>query len=165
MWAIIKFDHKKLLFLEKELSDKLGNDIEFYKPKMLIRKFYNNKKVVKEINLLGDYMFCFHKNLSKKNLINSLSYTKGLKYFLKGFKESQKEIISFIKKSKKAENKDGYLSREFYDLCVYKSYKINTGPFSDIVFKIINLQNNKIKALIGNMETTISSKNLMFSPS
>ena len=76
--------------MEKELSDKLGNDIEFYKPKMLIRKFYNNKKVVKEINLLGDYMFCFHKNLSKK-IYKFFKLHKRAKIFLKGFKSLKKK--------------------------------------------------------------------------
>ena len=165
MWAIIKFDKKNINSLIKKFNCKLGQKVIFYRPKMIKQKFSNNKLINKEINLLGNYMFCFHEKIANNNTIETLKYTKGLKYFLNGFKESQKEIISFIKKSKNAENKDGYLSKEFYELCLNKSYKINSGPFSNVIFKIIELQSNKIETLLGNMKTTIRRKKLMFTPS
>lgn len=165
MWAIIKFDKKNINFLIKNFNHKLGSKVQFYKPKMIIQKLYNNKVVSKEIDLLGDYMFCFHEKIGHKSIINLLKYTKGLKYFLEGFKESQKEIISFIKKSKSAENKKGYLSREFYELCLYKSYKINSGPFSNVIFKIVELQSNKIETFLGNLKTSIRRKKFILTPS
>ena len=39
MWAIIKFDQKKLEHLKKDISNKLGNDFKVYNPKLLIQKF------------------------------------------------------------------------------------------------------------------------------
>ena len=36
--------------------------------------------------MLGDYIFCHHKNLEKKNIIDSLRFTRGLKYLLEGLK-------------------------------------------------------------------------------
>ena len=58
MWAIIKSDQKKISFMQKDLEEKLGKDLVFYSPKILIDKFKNNKKINCELNLLGDYI-CF----------------------------------------------------------------------------------------------------------
>ena len=63
MWAIIKFDQKKLEHLKKDISNKLGNDFKVYNPKLLIQKYKKNKLVKKEFNLLGDYLFCYHKEI------------------------------------------------------------------------------------------------------
>ena len=43
--------------------------------------------IKKEFNLLGDYLFCFHKNFKNSNTLNNLKFTRGLKYFLSGFKK------------------------------------------------------------------------------
>jgi len=114
MWAIIKFDKKKLELLKKDLKEKLGEDINVYKPKLLFKKYKNNKLINKEFNLLGDYLFCFHKNFQDSSTISKLKFSKGLKYFLNGFVQSQKEINKFIKKCKESENEEGYLSQNFY---------------------------------------------------
>ena len=45
MWAIIKFDKKKLIELKKDLSKKLGSDPELYLPKLNLQK-YKKKKIV-----------------------------------------------------------------------------------------------------------------------
>ena len=66
MWTIIKFDKKNLALLEQDLKKKLGDDLEIYIPKLRIQKYKKNKLVNKEIYLLGDYLFCFHKNLKFK---------------------------------------------------------------------------------------------------
>ena len=109
-------------------------------------------------------MFCFHTNLKEKKIVNSLRYTRGLKYFLDGFNQSQKEIEKFIEKCKVSENQDGFLSKEFFELELNKKYKFSSGPFSDKIFQIINLQRNRIKVLIGNMKTTIKRKEFLFTP-
>ena len=92
MWAIIKFDKKNLEFLKKNINKKLGNEVEFYLPKLFIQKYKNNKLVGREFNLLGDYLFFFHKKLGNKEILNTLQFTRGLKYFLEGFSGSQNEI-------------------------------------------------------------------------
>ena len=61
MWTIIKFDKKKYKILQKQLKDSFGTDCVIYRPLLLIEKFNKNKLVKKEINLLDDYLFCFHK--------------------------------------------------------------------------------------------------------
>ena len=120
MWTIIKFDKKNLSLFKYYLKKKLGNDTKIYIPKLKIQKYKNNKLVNKELNLLGDYLFCFHEDLKLNNSLNNLKFSRGLKYFLEGFKESQKEIELFISKCKNSENKDGFLSRNFFDLDVSK---------------------------------------------
>ena len=164
MWAILKFEKNNLSLLKDDLNKKLGQNTKIYIPKIRIQKFQNNKLKSKEINLLGDYMFFFHKNLKEKKIINSLRYTRGLKYFLNVFNQSQKEIEKFIEKCKVSENQDGFLSKEFFELELNKKYKFSSGPFSDKIFQIINLQRNRIKVLIGNMKTTIKRKEFLFTP-
>ena len=92
MWTVVKFDKKNLALLKEDLSEKLGKDIKIYIPKLRIQKYKNNKLINKEFNLLGDYLFCFHKNLEYKKTIKSLRFTMGHKYFLEGFTETQKDI-------------------------------------------------------------------------
>lgn len=164
MWKILKFDHKNLELLKKDLFKKLGQDLKIYIPKLRIQKYKNNKLINKEINLLGSYMFCFHESFGYENKINSLRFLRGLKYFLEGFTKSQSDIEEFIKKCKDSENKDGFLSRDFYELNINKKYKFSSGPFTDKIFKLINLERNRIKVLMGNIETTIKKKEFLFTP-
>ena len=81
MWTILKFDKKNIGLLIRDIKEKIGEDCKIYVPKLIYQKFHNNKIVNKEFNLLGDYMFCFHKNLN--NIKNYRAYynLKGLKYF------------------------------------------------------------------------------------
>jgi len=164
MWTVIKFDRKNLALLKMSLKKKLGEDFKIYIPKLRIQKYKNNKLINKELNLLGDYLFCFHESLKQKNAIDSLRFTKGLKYFLEGLAESQKDIERFIKKCKDSECKEGFLSKDFFDLDINKKYKFSSGPFSDKVFQIINLQRNRIRVLMGNIKTTIKKKEFLFTP-
>ena len=39
----------------------MGNDFIIYNPKILVEKYKKNKLIKKEFDLLGDYLFCFHK--------------------------------------------------------------------------------------------------------
>ena len=100
MWAILKVDINNLNYLEKDFKKKLGNEINIYSPKLIIQKYKKNKLTSKEFTLLGDYIFCFHKEFENSSMINSLKFSRGLKYFLCGFKQSQKEIQQFIQKCK-----------------------------------------------------------------
>ena len=90
MWAIIKYDKKFIEILKREFKNKIDKDVKFYNPKISIQKFKKNKLIYKEYDLLGDYLFCYHKNFeNSKNIIN-YKYTKGLKYFLEGYKLADK---------------------------------------------------------------------------
>lgn len=164
MWAILKFDKKKIELLKSDFKKKAGKDTTFYTPKLIIQKYLKNKLDGQEINLLGDYMFCYNKNFEKKNFLNTLQFSRGLKYFLEGHSESQKDIISFIKKCKDSENEKGYISINFFELVKNSKYKFSSGPFSGKIFEIINLQKNKIDILLGKIKTSIKKKEFLFRP-
>ena len=164
MWAIIKIDKKKLFLLKNDLKSKFGDETEIYIPKLLIEKFKKNKLYKKEFDLLGDYLFCYHKNFIKEGSIGQLKFTKGVKYLLNGFLSSQHEIKKFINKCKNLENEKGYIKQNFYDLEINDHYKFLSGPFTDKIFKIIELQKNKIDILMGNIKTKINKKEFLFTP-
>ena len=164
MWTIIKFDRKNIGILKEDFKKKLGKDVTIYSPKLLIQKYKKNKSFNKEFNLLGDYLFCFHRDFKNSETLNLLKFTRGLKYFLGGFNESQDEIEKFIKKCKESENAKGYLTQNFFDICKNSNYKFTSGPFSEKIFKIINLQKNKINILLGNIRTTIKNEEFSFTP-
>ena len=103
MWTVIKFDKKNLELLKLDFKKKLGSDPIIYSPKLFVQKYKKNKLIGKEFDLLGDYLFCFHKNFQNSSIINTLKYSRGLKYFLNGFNQSQNEIASFIRKCKESE--------------------------------------------------------------
>ena len=78
-------------------------------------KNLKKKKLINyEVNLLNDYMFCFHPKLELKKNLNELKFIRGLKYVLDNFKNSQKDIKEFINKCKEFENEKGYLSKNFF---------------------------------------------------
>ncbi len=45
MWLIIKSEKKKLNFLKNELGERLGKDIKFYIPKILIKTLKKKKSI------------------------------------------------------------------------------------------------------------------------
>lgn len=163
MWAILKFEKKNLFFLQDEFKKKLGPDFKFYIPKIQIKKFYKNKLIKKNFSLIGDYLFCYHDKFKNEHTIDSLKYTKGLKYFLSNFRNSQKNIEKFILKCKKFENNDGFITKNFLDIYVSKQYKFLSGPFANQVFDLMSLQKNRIEALVGNIKTTLKKEKFILS--
>ena len=164
MWTIIKFEKKKLSSLKSDLEKKLGANCKFYVPKLLFKRYIKNKWAKKEFNLLGDYLFCFNEKFNDSKVIKTINYARGLKYVLQGFNQSQNEIEEFIEKCKTSEDSEGYISEQFYDLKINSNYKFFSGPFTNSIFKIIQLQKNKIKILMGNFKTTINKKDFLFQP-
>ncbi len=164
MWTIIKYDKKNLDLLLQDLKKKMGNDFVIYRPKMQLKKFYNNKLIIKPIDLLGDYIFCFHRNFENRHFINNLKFCRGLKYFLDGFKEFQSDITKFIERCKKYENKDGFITRSLFEINLETNYKFLSGPFAEKIFKIIKFKENKINIMMGNFKTTVNRKDFLYTP-
>ncbi len=164
MWIVAKVDKKNLFNLKKEFSFKLGEGLQIYSPKILLEKFAKKKLIKKEIEILGDYIFCFHNKFESSNSIVSLKYTKGLKYFLPRSEFSQEEIKNFILKCKNNENSKGYLRQSFFNIYINRQYKFNNGPFADKIFNIINIQKNKINILLENIKTKIDKNKFIFKP-
>ena len=153
MWTIIKFDKKNLELLKLDFKKKLGSDPIIYSPKLFVQKYKKNKLIGKEFDLLGDYLFCFHKNFQNSSTINTLKYSRGLN-----------EIASFIRKCKESENDKGYLTQGFFDIFENTEYKFTSGPFAEKIFKIVNMQKDSIKILLGNIKTTINKNSFLFKP-
>ncbi len=163
MWTVVKYDKKKLNIFIKDLKKKLNDDVLVYSPKIKIQKYKKRKLISEELDILGDYIFCFNSKFENQKIVNELKFTKGLKYFLNGFYKSQDEIVNFIKKCKKFENKQGFLSSDFFDIECNKKYKFNSGPLLNLIFQMIEIQKNKFKILMGNKVTTIK-KDILFAP-
>ena len=164
MWTIIKYDKKNLNLLLQDLKKKMGNDFVIYRPKMRLKKLNKNKVILKPIDLLGDYIFCFHRNFENKNFIQKLKFCRGLKYFLNGYIEFQSQIISFIEQCKCSEDTKGFISQSFYEIDLFRDYKFLSGPFSEKIFKVIGLEKNRINVLMGNLKTKVDKKDFLFSP-
>ena len=164
MWAVIKFDRKNFYLLKKDFFKKIGKEFIIYRPKILVQKYKNNKLVNKEVDVLGDYLFCFHKNFCKKSIINQLKFSRGLKYFLDGFTELQEDVQNFVEKCKNLEDGKGYISEGLFEININSNYKFSSGPFAEKIFKIVNLQKNKIDILMGNLKTTINKEEFLFIP-
>tara|TARA_B100001996_G_scaffold206653_1_gene158405 strand:- start:1044 stop:1541 length:498 start_codon:yes stop_codon:yes gene_type:complete len=162
MWIVIKFDKKNFNNLKRDFREKLGEGLRFYFPRFLVQKYKKNKLINKECSLLGDYLFCYHKNFNNPTVLNNIKFSRGLKYFLKNFIKSQNEISNFIDECKSMENKNGYLSQNFLSIEKDRKYRFISGPFTNTIFKIINLQKEKINILLGNVKTVINKKDYLF---
>lgn len=164
MWIILKFDKKRLSFLLDDLKKNFGNTHKIYSPKICLEKYKKNKAFKKEVNLLGDYLFCYHESF--KNLINlkKLNNFRGLKYYLTGYIESQNEILDFINKCKLSENGKGFLSYTFCDLIINQNYKFISGPLTNQIFKLKGLKKNRINILLGNLKSTVIKKDFLYEP-
>ena len=164
MWAVLKINKKNLELLKKDLCNKLGKDVKFYIPKLKLKKFLKRKIFIKESLLLGDYLLCFHKDFTKRSVLTSLSYCKGLKYFLTDFLNSQKEIEKFINKCKENEDESGFIKSTFFEFKNKNKYEFISGPFTNMVFSIINENKLFISTLMGNYRTTVSKEENLFRP-
>tara|TARA_X000000950_G_C13829988_1_gene625703 strand:+ start:934 stop:1434 length:501 start_codon:yes stop_codon:yes gene_type:complete len=165
MWAILKIDRKQIFLLKKDLEQKLNSNVKIYNPKICVEKYLTTKKK-KEIkyNLLGDYVFCFSEKFNSKKNLATLNYSRGLKYFLKGFESSQSEISKFVQVCMDAENKDGFLTQKIFELKIDKYYKFLNGPFALNIFQLIEIQKNKIGFKLGKIKSYICKKDILFKP-
>ena len=162
MWVILRYKKNNFQFLINDLRKKFKSDLEIYNPKFKTNLSIKNKFISSELTLLGDYFFCYHKEFNNSNIIYSLKFTKGLKDFIQGYKFSQKDIQDFIKRCRKSENEEGYLTNKFYNLYKNSKFKFNSGLFSNFIFKIVNLQKNKINLLLGNLKITTEKEKFIF---
>ena len=74
---------------------------------------------------------------------------------------NQNEIIYFLKYCKKFEN-NGYLTQKFFLKENLNKAKFLEGPFTNMIFEILSREKNKIKILLGKIETTINTNKYLF---
>ena len=54
---------------------------------------------------------------------------------------------------------------DFFKIMITKKAKFLSGPFTSMIFEILERQKNKLKILVGNIVTTISDKkNYLYRP-
>ncbi len=149
----------------EDLKKKIGPDICFYIPKVQMQYISKNRILSKSKFMLNDYMFCFHDKFNNKNFLQMLNYIKGLKYFLPNFIENQMDIKKFIFACKNNEDKNGFITQSFfYYLKNFrdKKFKFKSGPFTNFIFQIIDIEKNFINILIGKYKTTVKNDKYLF---
>ena len=164
MWTVIKIDKKKISLLKQEIVEKIGKDVKFYAPKLKLKRYLKSRILIKENYLLGDYLLCFHKEFYKDSMLMLLKYCKGLKYLLNNFSSCQKEIENFIVKCKENEDFDGYIKQSFFSFKNKDKFEFISGPFTSLIFSILEENKNSIKAMVGNYKLSVSKEETLFRP-
>ena len=165
MWAVIKYKKDEYNILSKTIKEKLGEVTKFYNPKLIYYKIFKNKKRKIESNLLGNYVFCYFEGFKDKKTISKINNVKGLEYVLEGYNCYQTQITKFINLCKDNENENGGIKQSFFSDSEFKKIKFLSGPFSNLIFDVVERKKDKIKLSLGGIKTTINmdSENL-FSP-
>ena len=165
MWVVAKIKIKNLNVFKKDLVKKVGNDIEFYQPKIEYHRYFGDKIKRFEKLILENYIFCYHKRFQKSSFVNQVKFLKGLEYFLHGYNLNQNNITKFIKYCKSFENEEGYLTQSFFKTIIAKKAQFISGPFTNMIFEILEKQKNKLKILVSNIVMTIpNSTNYLYRP-
>ena len=160
MWIVAKIKTNELSQFKEKLSSNF-RDTKYYYPK--IKQIKN--KIKNEKNILGNYIFCYHNSFIDNNKVLSSKYTKGLKYFLKGCKNSQKQITEFINYCKKNENEEGFIMQSFFEDVNFKKGKFLNGPLADIVFEVLSREKKYLNIILGNKEIKLNKNcNISFLP-
>ena len=155
MWIVLKYKKQEFNFLKKDFRKTLGDLPLIFKPKIKYEKFIRNKLHLLEKDILGDYLICYHKKFQDANMLAILKNLRGLKYFLPNSYSNQKEIKNFINYCEKNKDSDGYIKPSFFEFSNMKEGIFLNGPFTNMIFNVIENQKDKLKVLIGKVTTTI----------
>ena len=159
MWTVAKVKSKEINIFKEKLVEKFGKDTKFYSPKVKYQKFFKNKIKKYDKYILENYLFCYSKKFDNiENNFSELKFIQGLEYFVRGHEQNQKEILNFINHCQSYENQEGYITPAFFKSIINKKAKFISGPFTNMMFEIIEKQKNKLKIIIGEIVTTISDK-------
>ena len=165
MWVVAKIKKSEIKIFKKNLIEKSGENILFYSPKIEYHQHFKNKVKRLEKFALENYIFCYHNNFGNSAFISKLRFVKGLEYFLSGYYQNQNEIIEFVKHCKSSENSKGLLTQAFFKTIITKKAKFISGPFTNMIFEILQKQKNKLKIAAGNVVMTISdNSNYLYRP-
>ena len=165
MWIVLKYKKKELSFLKKDLEKALGNLPLIFKPQLKYQKLVKNKLQFLEKDILDDYLICHHEKFKDDKIFTFLKNLRGLKYFLTNSLVNQKEIINFINYCEKNKDSNGYIKPSFFEFSNMKNGIFLSGPFTNMIFSVIEKQKDKLKILLGKVTTTISKKsNYLYRP-
>ena len=165
MWIVAKVKFREINIFKKDLTDKVGGKVNFYFPTVECQQVTKNKRKIYKKQILENYIFCYHEKFKKSNYVNKIKFLRGLEYFLEGYNQNQSQISKFIEYCKSFENEEGYLTQSFFKTLVIKRAKFVSGPFTNIIFEILEKQKNKLKILLGDIVTTIpNTTNYLYRP-
>jgi len=162
MWIIIKFKQNQFYTLKQEFKKKLEIEPNFFFPKLKFQKIKKNKLISYPSPLLGDYIFCFHPKFNNENILRNINYLKGVKFLLNGFRNYQKDILNFIERCRSSEDENGYIKQTFFNFVAIEKIKFLSGPFTNIIFKIMKRQKDSMKVSDGNVNISFSTKHYLF---
>ena len=165
MWVVLKYKPKEFEILKDSLFKILGEMPEFYNPKYKYERYINNKLKTFEKSILNNYLICKHNKFKDPKIVNILKNSRGLIYFLSGCEFNQKKLEEFIKFCRLNEDANGFLTQSFFKIIKKTKAKFISGPFTQMIFDIIEDRDGKLKVLLNNVNMTISksSKNLLYS--
>ena len=165
MWVVLKYKPKEFEILKDSFFKILGEMPEFYNPKYKYERYINNKLKTFEKSILNNYLICKHNKFKDPKIINILKNSRGLIYFLSGCEFNQKKLEEFIKFCRLNEDANGFLTQSFFKIIKKTKAKFISGPFTQMIFDIIEDREGKLKVLLNNVSMTISksSKNLLYS--
>ena len=165
MWVVLKYNKNEFSFLQQDLNKALGDKPEIFIPKFRYQKLVRNKIKFTEKNILDDYLICYHEQFKSIKILTILKNLRGLKYFLTNSQTNQKEITEFINYCEKNQDSDGYIKPSFFEFSTMNKGIFLSGPFTNMIFSVIEKQKNELKVLIGKMKTTITKKsNYLYRP-
>ena len=165
MWIIVKYKSHELNTLKNKLKEILGNDPEYFMPKIKYNKIVKKKFKTFQKSILEGYLICFHSKFNSRDILNTLKYTKGMSYILEGLKNNQKEILNFVNRCKNFEDEEGFIKQDFFNNNNFTRAKFVSGPFTNLVFDILSKQSGKIEILIRKYKTTIlKNSKLLYRP-
>ena len=162
MWIIIKFKPNQFHALEKEFKKKLEIEPKFFFPKLNLQRIKKNKLISYASPLLGDYIFCFHPKFNNENILRYVNHFRGVKFLLNGFKNYQKDILNFIDRCKKCEDENGYIKQTFFNFVAVEKIKFLSGPFTNIIFKVLKRQKDSMQVFDGNVNVSFSAERYLF---
>ena len=95
--------------------------------------------------------------------MNTIRYARGLKCILEEFISSQNEIKNFVNKCKYYQNNDGFIKQSFFEIDTKNDFKFLSGPFTNLIFKVIKDQRYSFDILLGKFKTTVPKDKYIFS--
>ena len=165
MWLVIKYKKKELGLLKEDFKKKLGINPNQFCPKIQIQKIIKNKIQLVNSDILGDYILINHEKFEDKNILKIIKNFKGLKLLIENSKYYQSEINEFITNCKNNTDKSGFITQSFFNYKDFKKGIFVSGPFTNMIFQIIENQKNNLKVLVNNISTTIpKNKDCLYRP-
>ncbi len=165
MWAVLRFKKNKLNLLKNDLRDHLGSEPKMFIPKLKIKRIIR-KRIIQETSfILGDYLIIFHDKFKSSKIFSTIKNLRGLKSWVDYSESSQKNILDFIDLCKKNSDKDGFLNQSFFNLIKERKGIFIDGPFTNMIFEILEVQKNKLKVLVDRVITVIPKNSVcLFRP-